>query len=356
MLKRDYGLDFLRGVAVTLVILHHYLQESSRTEYPVYLNYLVKFFIDHGAYGVQIFFVISGYILVTKYSTINSLPKFIFYRYSRLLPMLSLVILLNIAYSNFKEIKIVNLQSILSSLFIIDPGLMNTIFNSNSFYWIDDSFWSLFTEIRFYLIFGILFRISKNFSLSFKVHLLTYLYIFSQFINLFSYFYGFDLPHRICFWLFIPNYFIYFLLGVYIAVPGLWINYSKVVKLPFLGFLLILHVLTLNDPDYILNSPRVIVSISYVLLIFPIFSFQKRFVHKVNIFKLFAIYVGKSSYSSYLIHQNSFLFFIAFTDRDSAFIFKVLVFYIFTLALAQIVSKYLETDLIKFSRSFIKFK
>ena len=49
-------LDAFRGIAIIWIVCYHILQDV-REEYGKILNYI----ISHGALGIQIFFVISGY-------------------------------------------------------------------------------------------------------------------------------------------------------------------------------------------------------------------------------------------------------------------------------------------------------
>ena len=63
---RDYSLDLIRALAVTLVIFHHFFQEINYSKYPFFVQHVIQFFIVHGAYGVQLFFAVSGYIMISK--------------------------------------------------------------------------------------------------------------------------------------------------------------------------------------------------------------------------------------------------------------------------------------------------
>ena len=81
-------LDGLRGIAVLAVVLYHF-------EFPVALGYL----------GVDIFFVISGFLIFMQISRISSMPRreaflyFVRRRLARILPALSVTILATMAFA-----------------------------------------------------------------------------------------------------------------------------------------------------------------------------------------------------------------------------------------------------------------
>jgi len=56
-MRRDPYLDFLRALAIILVLVHHVSQQ-----WPVPLPWLTKF-THHGAIGVDLFFALSGFLI-----------------------------------------------------------------------------------------------------------------------------------------------------------------------------------------------------------------------------------------------------------------------------------------------------
>jgi peptidoglycan/LPS O-acetylase OafA/YrhL len=136
--SRDYSLDLIRAIAVTLVILHHFFQEINYSHYPFFVQQFIQFFISHGAYGVQLFFAVSGYIMISKYATIMSLFKYMVLRYTRLVPMLSVIILFNLVLFKVSQTHDVDILSILPSILIIEPEIFNSVFNTTTYKWIDD--------------------------------------------------------------------------------------------------------------------------------------------------------------------------------------------------------------------------
>ena len=157
--KLDLNIQLLRGVSVILVVLYH-----------LKLN-LGDFFLFQGGFlGVDIFFVISGY-LITKiiYKNINKknfLISFYKKRFSRIMPILSVGILtaLILSYYLFLPDKLIRIaESSISALIFLsniyfwkylntynhDEAILNTLLHT----------WSLSIEIQFYIFFPILFLI-----------------------------------------------------------------------------------------------------------------------------------------------------------------------------------------------------
>src|SRR6187200_1820250 len=68
--KRLRGLDGLRGIAVLAVMAYHY--DEQRAHY--------------GLLGVEMFFVISGFVILMTMEKTNSLFAFVWHRAARLYP------------------------------------------------------------------------------------------------------------------------------------------------------------------------------------------------------------------------------------------------------------------------------
>mgnify|MGYP000633196984 CR=1 FL=1 len=83
-IDRRIDIDILRAIAVLLVVAYHY--------FPSY----VKF----GYLGVDIFIVISGYLMVASYNSSDGPLDFLKKRAYRLLPALIVVALLSFVFIN----------------------------------------------------------------------------------------------------------------------------------------------------------------------------------------------------------------------------------------------------------------
>ncbi len=95
VLKKFENIQALRGVAVIMVVLCHL--QGVETFFGSGPGLLPKFFL-HGAYGVDIFFVISGFIMATitrgQFQNLNNAARFAFHRITRIYPLYWLYTLL----------------------------------------------------------------------------------------------------------------------------------------------------------------------------------------------------------------------------------------------------------------------
>jgi peptidoglycan/LPS O-acetylase OafA/YrhL len=150
--KKLSSLDGLRGISIALVILSHFTYNSTFNEKT-----------EFGLIGVDIFFVISGFLITTlllKEKTLNgyiNLRKFYIRRALRILPVvflfLSVLLLLNSIYN----LQIKPISFFASLLFIRNLPIPNC---SD---WYTSHFWSLGVEEQFYLLFPFLIsRLSLN--------------------------------------------------------------------------------------------------------------------------------------------------------------------------------------------------
>lgn len=146
------NLDGFRGIAILTVIVSHALFSTSLSKWLI------------GNVGVEIFFVLSGFLITTlllKEKIKNgkiSFKKFYIRRCLRILPgaylFLSVLVLLNFAF-NLK----VSLASVLAAAFYVKNLPLNYVGN-----WSDAHFWTLSIEEQFYLIFPFLLIYSfKNY-------------------------------------------------------------------------------------------------------------------------------------------------------------------------------------------------
>src|SRR3981081_2415530 len=86
---RLLSIDGLRGVAILLVLGSHWFSDKSLIGmYPYGSNFLTLF--KYGNMGVYLFFIISGFVIALTLDTSASVPQFIWRRFVRLWPALTL--------------------------------------------------------------------------------------------------------------------------------------------------------------------------------------------------------------------------------------------------------------------------
>jgi peptidoglycan/LPS O-acetylase OafA/YrhL len=147
-------IDFLRGLAICLVILSHvslYIKDI----YPI-----LFYFFFSGQFGVQLFFLITGLLFSIKYSEGNfDIKSFYIKRLFRIIPLYYIGMLVWILYIFFFGNK-VNLDF----FYIVQQMLfLNSLDRNNFSPAILPGGWSISTEMIFYLLFPlIIFFFKKN--------------------------------------------------------------------------------------------------------------------------------------------------------------------------------------------------
>jgi peptidoglycan/LPS O-acetylase OafA/YrhL len=158
--ERIEVLDFLRGVAALSVALHHFCNVLEPGP--------IKSAAFYGQLGVQVFFVISGFIipysLVRGRYTLRNYGTFVAKRVVRLDPpyLVTIAIIVGLGvlswYVPFQQGPPfeVSLPQVLLHL-----GYVNTFFG---YPWLNDIFWTLAIEFQYYLLMGLVFPLvfSRN--------------------------------------------------------------------------------------------------------------------------------------------------------------------------------------------------
>lgn len=152
-------LDFLRGIAALAVVLFHF---GSSVLYTVRDNYFSPI-LEYGTYGVQVFFVISGFVI--PFSMYNSNYKITHYfksltkRIVRINPPYYVAILLSFVLY-YSAILIVNrpIEGMnwpgTSFLAILGNLTFTSTFLKTG--WYNPVFWTLALEFQFYILIGLL--------------------------------------------------------------------------------------------------------------------------------------------------------------------------------------------------------
>jgi peptidoglycan/LPS O-acetylase OafA/YrhL len=306
-------IDGLRAIAVISVILHH-------------ANFIFsgENWFAGGFIGVDIFFVISGY-LITKIilTELNKTQSFDFYNFyerraRRILPMLLTVILVSIPFASqilFHTNLIEYSKSLLSAIF----------FSSNFFfYFVTTEYaaessllkpflhtWSLGIEEQFYIIFPILLFLVFKFLKSYLLILILLMIVlsiqFSEIIGSKNAELNFYLPTS-RFWELLVGSLI-----AYLEISGKIIKNRLTGLFPFLGIFLIIIAITFFNfktphPGYLSLIP--IVGTALIIC----YSSSKDFVGGLLGSSIF-VRTGLISYSAYLWHFPIFAF-IRLTDSS----------------------------------------
>src|SRR5271156_418327 len=142
--RRLPGLDGIRAISITLVIAHHCFAAPGTPSLGLF-----DIFAREGAFGVDMFFVLSGFIITTLLlqeeikSGSFSVSRFYLRRAIRILPP-ALFYLLVVHLLSFWKLTEVSLADVARAAFFIRNYVNGP--------WSTGHFWSLAIEEQFYLV------------------------------------------------------------------------------------------------------------------------------------------------------------------------------------------------------------
>lgn len=297
MQKRIEYLDGLRGVAIILVILFH--AYSRWTDIiPFGSEYKDIIIFRYGYLGVQLFFLISGFVILMTLERSKNYLIFGYKRWIRLFPaMLIATIFIYTTASIFYERPMGSPTewSVVPGLTFIEPKIIERVFNVE-FPELEGSFWSLYLEMKFYIVFGALYFIfgrNRAIFLFFILYLLPFLN--DNYLDL----------GKWSIWRLMDKYIFSKEYGWFIAGCLAYIYYQRRGEKSgqiylLLSFALALWCLSLKYREHytidIILVGLMILGVFYLPLVYD--KIGKIFSHRIFLF------VGFISYPLYLIHEN----------------------------------------------------
>ena len=290
---RVQELDALRGIAAILVVLYHFTLFYKDTFH----------FFKFGSTGVDLFFMISGFVIYKSIEKTSNGIHFLINRFTRLYPVYWAVVTFTFSLIIIKlfEKYGCNFSIIPWANYWSNMSMFQHYFKIDN---LDGPYWTLIIEMNFYLIIFVFLLIKK-------INFLEYFLMLISALNIFSIFTHINLPFFNSFFTFIPGiyWFPLFLSGIYFYK----ILYNKGnKKLNHFFVFLNLAIQTLIFINHHVHNPSDVTLIEHLFLvytyhfIFYLFVYQKLkwIVNKLSLF------LGKISYSLYLCHQYVALTFI----------------------------------------------
>lgn len=158
-LRIDF-LDGMRGIAILLVVGYH-----AYASWPKILPYGVQFsefpLTQYGYLGVQLFFLISGFVILMTLEKTSGFSHFLCKRWVRLFPaMLACSAIIYLSSGMFYERPSgqPNLFDTLPGLLFLHPRILTFVIGEEVRF-LEGAFWSLCVEVQFYIFFGAIYYI-----------------------------------------------------------------------------------------------------------------------------------------------------------------------------------------------------
>ena len=153
----------MRGIAILSVVFFHAFSRWEDFETFSQSNFLRDFF-SFGYLGVQLFFMISGYVIYMSMERKRGAFPFILSRWLRLAPAMlmgSIVILLTSNFIPQRPIGDLKITDLVPGMLFVEPGILNRVLGT-SMKSLDGAFWSIYVEVKFYIIACFLFYVLKD--------------------------------------------------------------------------------------------------------------------------------------------------------------------------------------------------
>jgi peptidoglycan/LPS O-acetylase OafA/YrhL len=150
-------IDGLRGLAILMVVLFH-----AYVRWPQSYTYGTQFahnpLLNTSTTGVDLFFIISGFVILMTLEGCSGFGVFIFKRWMRLFPAMlaaSLVIAITAAVLPERPEGTIGFFDLFPGLTFGGDDVFHFFGGEGSPHSIEGTFWSLYVEVRFYIVFGL---------------------------------------------------------------------------------------------------------------------------------------------------------------------------------------------------------
>lgn len=156
MQRIDY-LDGHRGIAILLVIFYHAF--SRWTGLVPYTDTYAQFpLFQFGFLGVQLFFLLSGFVILMTLEKCTTFKDFLYRRWLRLFPAMficSIIIFLSADFFFERPLGTISAKDLIPGLTFIEPEILSELIGTVKS--IEGAFWSLYVEFKFYIISAFLY-------------------------------------------------------------------------------------------------------------------------------------------------------------------------------------------------------
>lgn len=146
-------LDAFRGLAILLVVLFHYTYTFDVSRALGYITFPLPVWFGH--LGVNLFFIISGFVIYMTLRKLNSVKAFAISRFSRLYPPYWVSVLLNLALFALVPSHYVGFSPL---DWVLNLTMVQELIGSKNIDWV---YWTLTTELIFYVTMALVLGFRK---------------------------------------------------------------------------------------------------------------------------------------------------------------------------------------------------
>lgn len=319
--NRILELDALRGLAALSVVLYHYTTRYFKLFDPKFENY---FEFNYGNMGVELFFILSGYVIFMSLNRTKNPIEFLYKRFLRLYPVYWICMIIT-----FICVKSVGLEGreVSFSDFLVNFSMLQFGILIPS---VDGVYWSLFHELMFYCLMALLINLIKG-------RHLNYFIICWLLLSIINHFYQIKVISVLLNLVYAP------LFAAGICFYKLSINQNSKSNILMITFCFLSYMLVSEA-----HLDRWLYEVVIIFGFFIIF-----YLNSIGKIKFLAvkplIFLGKISYALYLIHQNIGYIILNYVyEHVMHNQILILVPISFSIILASIITIYLEKPLVYF--------
>ena len=292
-MKRIQFLDGFRGIAILWVVLYHTFSRWSNLM-PFNAIYSKNLLLVDGWLGVYLFFLISGFVILLTLERSKNFGTFIKNRWIRLFPSMLICVTIIYLTRNFffeRPNGVPKLIDVLPGLTFLDPFFYREFLHL-PLGTLEGAFWSIYVEVKFYIIFGLMyFYLGKTKSIL-GIFILFIVYNLVYYLNLNIDNSYLKLLEMICYKLGF-SYFGWFTTGTLVY---LYFGNKTNINLKAAVIAGILSVFGLKE------NPTVLL-LAFIMLTLFIATCKFKFLQKIIANKIF-LFIGFISYPYYLLHEN----------------------------------------------------
>lgn len=330
-MNRILFLDGFRAVAILMVVAFHYFHVFVKKYSDAELS---SFSFSFGGVGVDLFFMISGFVIFMTV-TRKDLKGFFISRVTRLYPVyifsvcLTAIVILSFG-GWYSELNLIN--------FIKNLTMFQYYLGGTN---IDGVYWSLRVEVAFYFALAIIYYGFKReifwpvlLVISFGSFLFN---LCSQYIDSLPYF--LELVHKVTISHFMP----YFIIGMCIYALGFLKD--KVLNINSKEYQLVVVSLIFALLDLFMNKTmtQFLVVFTAGLALFAMCKGRLSLARKILENKVF-LFIGKISYSLYLVHQViGYILIRTLIDFGIELYLSIGIVFILVILLSFFMQKYIES-------------